>query len=138
MLGNYPNCFYRVSEKALITDPAGRVLVVKERQDTWSLPGGGLDHGEAPGAGLARELSEEIGLDESSVRIGELATSAAFYLERKQAWVMWLVYRAEVLTDHPWVLGEGVTAAEWIAPAELSGSDDVFEKTVYEVCGRLS
>lgn len=42
----YPNAFYRVSVKALIKDDSGNILVVKENQDTWSLPGGGLDHGE--------------------------------------------------------------------------------------------
>lgn|GEM_PF-2899482 len=34
----YPNTFYRVSVKAVIRDANDRVLVVKENQDTWSLP----------------------------------------------------------------------------------------------------
>ena len=44
----YPNTFYRVSVKALIKNEQDQVLVIKENQDTWSLPGGGLDHGEDP------------------------------------------------------------------------------------------
>lgn len=48
---------------ALITDPGGRVLLVKPNyRDHWSLPGGILDHGEPPHAGCAREVAEETGL----------------------------------------------------------------------------
>jgi 8-oxo-dGTP diphosphatase len=49
---------------ALFTNPAGRVLLVKPNyRDHWLLPGGILEHGEAPHAGCRREVSEEIGLD---------------------------------------------------------------------------
>jgi 8-oxo-dGTP pyrophosphatase MutT (NUDIX family) len=48
---------------ALITDPAGRVLLVKPNyRDHWSLPGGICEYGEAPHVGCAREVAEEIGL----------------------------------------------------------------------------
>lgn len=61
--GKYPNTFYRVSVKALIRNEAGEVLVVKEHQEKWELPGGGLDHGESIHDGLKRELSEELGIE---------------------------------------------------------------------------
>jgi 8-oxo-dGTP diphosphatase len=49
---------------ALLTDPAGRVLLVKPNyRDHWSLPGGILDHGEPPHVGCRREVAEELGLD---------------------------------------------------------------------------
>jgi 8-oxo-dGTP diphosphatase len=55
---------------ALITDPVGRVLVVKPNyRDYWTLPGGVCEHGEPPHVACAREVTEEIGLD---VRIGAL------------------------------------------------------------------
>jgi 8-oxo-dGTP diphosphatase len=48
---------------ALITDPSGRVLLVKPNyRDHWSLPGGVLEHGEPPHRGCAREVAEEVGL----------------------------------------------------------------------------
>ncbi len=48
---------------ALITDPTGRVLLVKPNyRDRWSLPGGILEHGEPPHVGCAREVAEEVGL----------------------------------------------------------------------------
>src|SRR5260370_24718455 len=51
------------SAAAVITDPSGRVLLVKPNyRDHWSLPGGVLEHAEAPHAGCFREVEEEIGL----------------------------------------------------------------------------
>jgi 8-oxo-dGTP diphosphatase len=48
---------------ALITDPAGRVLLVKPNyRDHWSVPGGILEHGEPPHVGCQREVAEEIGI----------------------------------------------------------------------------
>jgi 8-oxo-dGTP diphosphatase len=48
---------------ALITDPAGRVLLVKPNyRELWSIPGGICEFGEPPHAGAAREVAEEIGL----------------------------------------------------------------------------
>jgi 8-oxo-dGTP diphosphatase len=48
----------------LIRDDAARVLVVKPNyRDYWTLPGGVCEFGEAPQAGCAREVAEEIGLE---------------------------------------------------------------------------
>jgi 8-oxo-dGTP diphosphatase len=52
------------SAAALFTNGAGQVLLVKPNyRDHWSLPGGILDHGEAPHAGCRREVAEELGVD---------------------------------------------------------------------------
>jgi 8-oxo-dGTP diphosphatase len=52
-----------VAAGALITDPAGQVLLVKPNyRDHWTLPGGVCEFGEPPHAGCAREIAEEIGL----------------------------------------------------------------------------
>lgn len=58
--GIYPNTFYRVSIKAIIRNNRDEILVVKEHQDAWELPGGGLDHGESVHDCLRRELREEL------------------------------------------------------------------------------
>jgi len=53
-----------VAAGALITDPAGRILLVKPNyRDHWTMPGGICEHGEPPHAGCAREVAEELGLD---------------------------------------------------------------------------
>lgn len=54
-------CTYRVSVKALIKDDEDRLLLIRETDGRWELPGGGLDHGEDPRKGLRREIAEETG-----------------------------------------------------------------------------
>ncbi|MGW7293191.1 NUDIX hydrolase [Streptomyces xiamenensis] len=52
-----------VCATALMTDPWGRVLLVRPSyRDTWLLPGGGVEAGELPSEGCRREVWEETGL----------------------------------------------------------------------------
>lgn len=62
-----PNCFYRVSTKALIMDDNKKFLLTLEKKGVWELPGGGLDFGEKPREGLKREIQEETGLEVVSI-----------------------------------------------------------------------
>ncbi len=126
----YPNTFYRVSVKALIKNQQGHVLVLKENQDTWSLPGGGLDHGEDPKLGILRELREELGI--KNPKVSDIATVKTFYLERKSAWLLWIVYEVEV-DAREFLFGDGVIDAQYIDLSELRESQDIFEKMVYSV-----
>ena len=48
---------------AILFDADGRVLLCHRRDlDLWNLPGGGLEPGETPWDGVAREVEEETGL----------------------------------------------------------------------------
>lgn len=50
--------------RALVIDPAGRVLLVEHSYvDGWYLPGGGVEVGETLGDALARELREETNVE---------------------------------------------------------------------------
>jgi 8-oxo-dGTP diphosphatase len=63
MQQNIPECFYRISIKALILDDEKRFLLIKEENGKWELPGGGLNFGENPQKCLIREIKQEMGLD---------------------------------------------------------------------------
>ncbi len=68
-LDSIPECFYRVSVKALVLDETRtKFLIVQEDDGEWELPGGGLDWGEDPHEGLKREIQEEMGLEVASIK----------------------------------------------------------------------
>lgn len=59
-----PECFYRVSVKALIlNEDRDKFLICKEENGKWELPGGGLEWGASPQKEIAREIKEEMALD---------------------------------------------------------------------------
>ena len=126
----YPNTFYRVSLKAVIRDSDGRVLVNKEQDSTtWNLPGGGWDHGESEFEALARELKEEIGYD-GSFESTPFKT-AVFWLESKQAWLLWIVYDVKTNNDN---FSVGVDSSEitFINPKSFENSTSFEEKWMYD------
>lgn len=62
-MNQIPNCFYRVSVKALVlNETRDKFLLCKEADGRWELPGGGLDWDMTPHEDLPRELMEEMGL----------------------------------------------------------------------------
>lgn len=62
---------FRVSCKAVLLNPdATKVLLVRYAPGVYGLPGGHIDEGEAPDDAIARELSEELGLNDVALRRG--------------------------------------------------------------------
>jgi 8-oxo-dGTP diphosphatase len=71
----------RIAAYALCQDEAGRILLARltypeTKAGHWTLPGGGIDFGEAPTAAVLRELTEETGL-----------TGTVLYLAGVESWV---------------------------------------------------
>lgn len=130
--GNYPNTFYRVSIKAIIRNNKGEVLLVKEEGGSWSLPGGGMDHGETAEQALAREMVEEAEIRQPFTSEC-LGVGPRFVLDRN-AWLLWVVY--ELTFDKPLVYGKGVDADEvaFMDPTAFSNSKVTSEKLVYKWC----
>lgn len=114
-----PTTFYRVSLKAIIRDTVGRVLVVKEKSDNWSIPGGGWDHGETEHEALARELFEEVGFrgDFGS----KIIATETFWLEQRESWLLWLVYEITIenFDTQAFSIGVDADAIAWMYPTEF-------------------
>ena len=126
----YPSTFYRVSLKAVLRNQKGEVLVNKEgTSDTWNLPGGGWDHGETEHEALARELQEEVGY------IGDFTAhpfkTAVFWLESKQAWLLWIVYDVKV-ENLTFSAGEHSSEVAFIDPVSLKGASSFEEQWIHQ------
>jgi 8-oxo-dGTP diphosphatase len=68
----------RVAAYALSLDEAGRILLCRIAPsvapgEIWTLPGGGLEFGEAPDAAVLRELAEEAGYEGEVVDLADVS-----------------------------------------------------------------
>jgi 8-oxo-dGTP diphosphatase len=67
----------RIAAYALCLDDNGRILLTRLSPDElkpghWTLPGGGIDFGEAPADAVLRELTEETGLTGEVISLSEV------------------------------------------------------------------
>lgn len=130
MSGKYPDAFYRVSVKAIISNDAGEVLVVKENGSQWTLPGGGMDHGESIHDTLTRELYEEV-LVMAPFR-ETLVDSATMYLEKKAAWLLWMVFIIDI-DEFTYGLGQDADEVAFIHPSTFKSSPYESEQLIYSL-----
>jgi 8-oxo-dGTP diphosphatase len=101
---------------AVITDPRGRVLLVRKRgSDTFIQPGGKREAGESALQTLARELREELGVrlhDDSAELLGTYEDRAVNEPGRR---VRAEVYRVQV--DGEPMPGAEIQELRWLDPA---------------------
>jgi 8-oxo-dGTP diphosphatase len=128
-----PNTFYRVSAKGLILDETRKKFaVILEDSGWWELPGGGLDWGESPEAGLKREIQEEMGLV-----ITDIAKFPSYFLigkNMKDNWAVGLVYEIKV-KDLNFKPSDECREIKFISPEEV-GSINAF-RTVQELAAQF-
>lgn len=113
--------FYQNSSPAvvaLVTD-GDRILLGKRgvmpKKGMWALPGGFLENGEEPEAGLRREMMEEIG-----VSIKDPTVSGIFvdtYIEEDN-YVICLCYVADISGQQP-KAGSDIVDIRWFPVKEL-------------------
>ncbi len=128
LVDHQPFRLQRVAAYALVLRQAGgtgEVLLTRlspraAHPGQWTLPGGGIDHGERPAVALAREVEEECGL---ACEVGELldvhdthfsGTAPSGRIEDFHG--VHLLYRATVADGEPRVVEEDGTtdAVAWV------------------------
>ncbi|RQW82045.1 NUDIX hydrolase [Micromonospora globispora] len=135
----------RRAARVLLVDAADRVLLfagtdpARPGHDYWFTPGGGLDPGESPAEGAARELAEETGLRLAPVKLGAPVWSETvefpfdgvwyrqeqeFFLVRVPAWEVDTagfneIERASVVGHRWWTVAELTATTERYYPPDL-------------------
>lgn len=121
---------YRISIKCLVRNEKGEVLVVKESgRDWWDLPGGGMDHSENIKLAIAREMKEEVNLeDEFTYNIIDVDDPA--YLEPHDFWQLRLIYAVQPRNMH-FSPGEDGDEVAFINPDTFKDSKLEVERRIY-------
>jgi 8-oxo-dGTP pyrophosphatase MutT (NUDIX family) len=132
-VNSIPSPFYRVSVKALIFDTARRLLVLRDRDSRWQIPGGGWEHGESLEACVQRELQEEIGVGASSIDVSLLHPCVGRARLK-------LTVGAE-LAPGALCVGDGMLEARYVTREEFSalklgGGDDILSAHVLQTWPR--
>ena len=105
---------FTVTAGAIVSDDAGRVLLLRHRfraGSGWGMPGGFIEYGEQPEAALRRELREEVGLEIQDVKV---FTARAF----KKPKQIEIVFRCRALGEIERLSFE-VKKAAWFYQHEL-------------------
>lgn len=123
MLFELPDKCYRVAAKALIRDDQGRILLVRERGETWDLPGGGIEHVDNSAVdALRREINEELGvaiveLDDRPLFIWKL-----IHGKSGNAILMQIGYTVK-LASHDFKPNPDINELRFVAADEIGGLD---------------
>lgn len=114
---NVPENFYRVSVKALIlNETRDKFLIMQEANGKWETPGGGLDFGETPQEGIAREIAEEMHL-----KVSRIADQPSYFTFGTKSmlgyWNVGAVYEAE-LSDLDFTPTEECVALKFVGKGD--------------------
>lgn len=136
------SAFFRANVGCVLTDGAGRVLVLRRcgrGAGSWQFPQGGIEEGEEPREALARELAEETGLEVGALEsVSEHPRWIAYEVPRelRSAKVglgqvqRWFVARVRPGAE-PRPDGVEFDATEWVAPEEALARAVEFRRGVY-------
>lgn len=99
----------------------GALLIVRfARSGVWTLPGGGLDHGEPPEAAAVREVAEETGYRVELGRLIGVDSAVWSRADRNDVHALQLVYTGQVVGGElRHELGGSTDRAEWTPLAEV-------------------
>ena len=124
------NKVQRTSVKALF-ERDGRVLLVKDPKGVWELPGGRIEHGEAPEEALVRELNEELGW--TNVIIKSIIDAWSFSAEANETNYHFVILTYGCSCDEESIKeNEEYTEYKWMAPSEIKNINmrDGYKRTI--------
>jgi TDG/mug DNA glycosylase family protein len=122
----------RAAARALVIDGDDRILLVQYRRPVgdetwWGTPGGGVDPGETDEQALARELREEIGLNEFELgpvlfeHVGEFPWARRLFRQVNKTYLVSVRKHEPRATID--LSAEGVVDIRWWSRSELEATD---------------
>ncbi|MES2203264.1 MAG: NUDIX hydrolase [Patescibacteria group bacterium] len=110
--------FHGAVAQKILLEREGKVLIVRNHgEDIWDLPGGHLDYGEKPLAGIAREVTEETGLTLSG--IAPFLVSDFVSVRNGQTLVL-IVYAAKAAEGEVVPQVDELAEVRWVGPGDIS------------------
>lgn len=128
----------RRAARVLLVDAAGRVLLfagtdpARPGHSYWFTPGGGLQPGESPADGAARELAEETGLRLTPAELGppvwaetiEFPFDGVWYRQEQEFFLVRVAAWEVDTAGFDEVERASVTGHRWWSPDELAGTEE--------------
>ena len=143
----------RRAARVLVVDRAGRVLLFRGCDPSdpgqgqwWLTPGGGLDPGESPAEGAARELAEETGLRVAPAdlgpvvheRVAQFRYAGGHYRQTEDFFCLRVDEHAVDTAGHTELEAAALLEHRWWHPDELRATGDtVYPLDLLEVLERL-
>jgi 8-oxo-dGTP pyrophosphatase MutT (NUDIX family) len=119
---------FQIGIKALITNEKGEILVLKASEgaqrrighEFWDLPGGRMQKSAGIAETLRREIEEELGINRSSVLVGELLDAGISGLPpiSHNFSLMLLIYRCDIPAGIGLKLSDENPEYRWVRPEE--------------------
>lgn len=133
IVGNAPVILVRAS--VLILNHSGEILLVRNADDTWGVPGGMMELGESVEESAMREVREEIGLQIKKLKLYGVFSGKELYTKLRNGHEYYNVVIGYICTEFEGELkpdGVEVLEAKFCKPTELPEKTDPFLKSKIE------